>query len=131
MKTDIGMWENTTESCGKVSFSRANAEMHAASRREEKRLKCMNCGKKFASQTYLNRHIRREMGIGKTFNCGTCDQKFSKKSDLQDHLSTHTQTARHRCEECGKTAQACRGTERQNTTNKRLECSISHTVFSA
>ena len=52
------------ESCGKVSFSKANAEMHAASHREEKRLTCMNCGKKFASQTYLNRHIRREMGIG-------------------------------------------------------------------
>ena len=50
------------ESCGKVSFSKANAEMHAASHKEEKRLTCMNCGKKF---TYLNRHIRREMCIGK------------------------------------------------------------------
>ena len=51
------------ESCGKVSFSKANAEMHAASHREEKRLTCMNCGTKFASQTYLNRHIRMGMGI--------------------------------------------------------------------
>ena len=53
MKTDKNLGKYNCESCGKVSFSRANAEMHAASRSEEKRLKCMNCGKEFASQTYL------------------------------------------------------------------------------
>ena len=57
------MGKYTCETCGKASFSRANAEMHAASHKEEKPFSCVNCGKKFASQIYLNRHIQKEMGL--------------------------------------------------------------------
>ena len=106
----------TCETCGKASFSRANAEMHAASHKEEKPFSCVNCGKKFASQIYLNRHIQKEMGLWKKFTCGSCDQKFNKKSDLQDHLSTHTQTARHRCPKCEKLFRYSSGLSRHRTS---------------
>ena len=59
--------------CGKVSFSKANAKMHEASHKLQKTLTCINCGKKFGSQGYLNRDIRKEMGLGKTFKCDMCD----------------------------------------------------------
>ena len=108
------------EICGKVSFSKANAEMHAASHKQEKTFTCINCGKKFASQNYLNRHIRKEMGLGQKFTCETCEQKFNKRSDLEDHLASHTKTAKHRCGKCGKLFRYNSGLSRHRTT-KHIE----------
>ena len=68
---NIGQYK--CETCGNISFSKANASMHEVSHKTQKTFTCMNCGKKFACQGYLDRHIRKEMGLGNSFKCNICD----------------------------------------------------------
>ncbi|KAI8497632.1 hypothetical protein Bbelb_249380 [Branchiostoma belcheri] len=59
---------------------------------------CEQCGKKYMSMLYLQRHLALHDGTAHT--CTVCKQQFLKEADYQRHLKTHEE--RFSCSVCGK-----------------------------
>ncbi|XP_052782522.1 zinc finger protein 560-like [Mya arenaria] len=59
---------------------------------------CDHCGKIFGSAMARTRHINRQHSEKKV-HCSVCEKEFSCKSNLRQHMWTHT-GQRPRCEDC-------------------------------
>ena len=65
--------------------------------------RCMypNCGRKFKSKGDLNRHAAEHSA--KWLHCPDCDDyKTKDKRNLDSHRLSHSQQAKHECEQCGE-----------------------------
>lgn len=65
---------------------------------------CSVCGKTFARNGLLNRHMTRRHNQDNTvFKCEQCGKEFSKKEALKSHLKiTHSSERPHACTLCSK-----------------------------
>ncbi|KAL8582644.1 hypothetical protein ACOMHN_028709 [Nucella lapillus] len=86
-----------------VSFSQKKSlEMHT--KKHEQGSLCNVCGKEYASQEVLKKHIKDAHSEKKMFPCSDCGMTFSRLSNLQAHAETHN-VNRPRpfvCQFCGK-----------------------------
>uniref|UniRef100_A0A4W5QTS9 C2H2-type domain-containing protein n=1 Tax=Hucho hucho TaxID=62062 RepID=A0A4W5QTS9_9TELE len=62
---------------------------------------CHICGKYFAWDTFLKRHLRSHTGE-KPFHCQDCGKGFTQRGHLNLHMRSHTGEKPHQCQDCGK-----------------------------
>ena len=69
--------------------------------RDENQYSCKVCRKSFSRKSELERHMKTHTGV-KPYNCTFCKMKFSQKSNLKRHTLTHTGVKPYNCALCGK-----------------------------
>ena len=68
-----------------------------------KKYHCEKCGKYFATEQSLQRHISSIHEGVKNHKCETCGKAFSQAADLKNHIRTiHEGVKNHKCDICGK-----------------------------
>ena len=93
-----------------------------------KLMTCDKCGKQFSMDNFLIHTKSSKCSKRKTvFKCKECKKKFSRVSDLNKHMNTHTKP--YSCDECGKHFSQKKYLKRHQTSRKCIleckECEIS------
>ena len=77
--------------------------LHGLNNHHEKKhppVQCDVCNRTFTTPNSLIHHSYTH--LDRSFNCEHCEKSFPFKSQLDNHLTVHTQTIKHKCENCGK-----------------------------
>jgi KRAB domain-containing zinc finger protein len=86
------------------------------------------CGKEFAQDKYLKRHLKRckySKVERKTFQCSICAKFLASESYLRQHLLIHTNSAPFSCSSCDKTFKRADNLKRHQETHemsKKYKC---------
>ncbi|KAJ8714291.1 hypothetical protein PYW08_007911 [Mythimna loreyi] len=75
---------------------------HARAHRGERRHSCHACGLAFNDSGNLARHARAVHSQQRPHECPTCPKTFSRKSHLEDHVKSHSESRTFVCDICGK-----------------------------
>ena len=67
----------------------------------ERNYQCSTCNEEFTHKSNLTKHIRAHTGK-KYYQCTTCQKSFSKKSNLEAHIRTHSGERPFKCTTCEK-----------------------------
>ncbi|KAG5669490.1 hypothetical protein PVAND_017377 [Polypedilum vanderplanki] len=82
--------------CGR-KIKNLNKHMGQAHSKEDEKVQCHFCDKKFICKEILNTHLKTH---NKQFQCKICESKFSYKHKLNEHLKYHD--GQFRCKICFK-----------------------------
>ncbi|XP_061528645.1 zinc finger protein 41 homolog [Phycodurus eques] len=91
-----------------------------------KRFSCAFCGKSFAKNQHMIRHMRTHTGE-KPFRCAVCGKTFARKEHVESHMITHTGEKPVGCSLCGKRfshKSYMRTHMRTHTGEKPFSCSV-------
>ena len=101
-----GTWP--CEVCGKVFNKSYNLKVHLTSHTGKKDFACTQCGKCFIAKRTLIQHTEKnhpeslaQFEVEKTKPCKECDESFSSRTDLWEHLiMKHGRPYPVRCVDC-------------------------------
>lgn len=117
--------------CGKRCQDRHALEKHAVKHSKDKNFVCTVCGKRLKRQNSLDLHMRTHSGVRnyqcdmcdtsyftgsalrnhkvnkhmeakETFLCTFCGKGFTKKANLEAHITLHTGEKKYQCPHCEK-----------------------------
>ena len=94
--------------CGRAFRRRNNLKNHIAIHLNQKRFKCLICGKGFNTSGLLCYHKKHSHGPGnpakreKIYPCKFCGKKFSKQYYVSVHIKGHLNKKEYKCTLCGK-----------------------------
>ncbi|XP_077390264.1 uncharacterized protein LOC144026951 isoform X2 [Festucalex cinctus] len=88
--------------CGKTYASKTGLKIHTRTHAEEKPFGCTVCHKSFLFRHAAARHMRRHTGV-RPFACLVCPRKFVEKCDMIRHMRVHAAKKTCTCPVCGKT----------------------------
>jgi len=91
---------------------------------------CMECGKKFPEQRYLDNHM--VLHSEKKYECQHCPKSYATEDLLKKHYETHTNTLSHMCNFCLKgfrTKTELNKHKLEHSDDFPLKCSICHKGF--
>jgi len=91
--------------CGRCWQSSQHLASHRRSHSGEKPFECVECDKRFASQTGLFKHMNihpRKDTEEKPYSCPQCEERFSRHSALSYHMNIHRHWPKYKCTACGK-----------------------------
>ena len=75
--------------CNKY-FEASHFARHKQTHKKEKDLKCPNCGKMFAVNEYLRKHIKiHNADVTRKHICSICKSAFQSNANLLRHLKSH------------------------------------------
>ena len=102
--------------------SKLNITIHKENIHEPKTMPCEFCGKLFAKQYYLNRHMKSQHipEDEKQFKCTKCGKSFVTNKYLSDHINVHTGEKPYPCHLCE--------TRFQNASNKMAHLKKVHNI---
>lgn len=89
--------------CDKMNASRGICDEHLRCLKPEeaKIFACGDCGKQFARQDMLKRHVLIHE-ISKHYKCAYCSKEFNRKDNLRRHEQKHEKPALPTCQKCSK-----------------------------
>jgi len=76
---------------------------HLATHSGEKRFTCHHCGKQYAQESGLQRHMLVIHEGVRKYKCPICSNVFGSNSELKAHQDTHTDPRPFQCDQCGRT----------------------------
>lgn len=98
----------TCETCGKLCDTKKSLYQHSLCHREKNVHVCDECGKSYSNRFNLENHKSSVHGenvdeFGSIYKCKVCDNQFTNRKDLYEHLNEHAENpAVHLCDTCGK-----------------------------
>ena len=90
---------------------------------------CKQCNKVFAYQQALEKHIRVKHSLG--FVCKMCGAKFKTEVFYKHHVTTHGETATHKCKWCKRRFpnKARLAAHQKTQDGEQLSCPICYRTF--
>lgn len=89
--------------CETVFDSRSNFYYHYNTTHSDLPHMCSYCGKRFLKKSQLDNHVDSHTGKSREqHQCSTCAKTFTRRQGLQEHLWTHKETKRFSCPSCDK-----------------------------
>ena len=79
------------ESCGKIFKKSTALKVHKKNVHSELNLSCLDCGKKFANNIYLQSHINRKHRVKQSHKCGECDKRLVSSGYQRKNLDSDNQ----------------------------------------
>ncbi|XP_031623087.1 zinc finger protein 420-like [Contarinia nasturtii] len=112
--------------CRRLYELRAHINVyHPVEKREV--FNCPQCTKTTISREVLSRHLKKYHGTIKMHKCPCCDEEFSKRGLLHDHLHMHPDYRPFICETCGngyKTINELNSHHRKHSGIKEFQCGV-------
>lgn len=120
--------------CSKVFDTKKGLQQHGQTHRDKSTTVCEQCGRQFSNQFNLENHKSSKHDIsdynvsehGSIYRCKLCDDQFTNRKDLYDHISNHSKEPTPvLCDCCGrsfKSAEALRSHRRIHQDIRPFAC---------
>lgn len=124
---------HTCDVCGQGFSMKYKLRTHMFVHTGHKPYLCSVCGAEFNNSTSLLHHNRTVHLGDKRFECTICGGKYGKKSQLEEHMFSHSNERTQTCRFCGKSfkhAKSLRRHELTHVSNQKFQCDQCESKFS-
>ncbi|XP_045210031.2 zinc finger protein 227-like [Mercenaria mercenaria] len=115
---------HTCEICGAGFHMKYKLRMHMHIHTGKKPYLCSICGAEFNHSANLATHTRCVHLQVKPYVCNICGGKYSKRSQLDDHVLSHSTERQFTCRYCGKSFKYFKGMRRHEKSHNEEESFI-------
>ena len=89
--------------CGKVISTKYSMKRHMDTHTGEKKFTCHHCGKQYAQDSGLQRHVTVIHEGIRRYKCPICSKVFDSNGELKSHQDSHSDPRPFQCDQCGRT----------------------------